>query len=208
MIPRRYRWDVEKWDYYTDNNGRAEFVDYETYLYPFLQPYRPRLTCRPDGERAEKNIDKLIDEDMGFQGSAWFMHKEHFDKRLNGMSTHGYGTFAEEPQEIGLKTQLGPWGGAILRNKKTWYAHYAKPASHWNAPAEIAGRADDKERENGYLYSWDYWWHNRWEQQVETFQDLVDQFWPLRTWPDDWRWLSNQYNRYKLSDLWHTQPQR
>ena len=143
-----------------------------------------------------------IVEDMGFQGSCWFMHRKHFTDRLGPMDSYGYGTFGEEAVELGLKTQLGPWEGAVMRNKKTWYAHWAKPGIHWRTAPEIAGRVTDKEREGSYLYAWDYWWHNRWEEQVHDFQWLVDKFWPLRTWPENWRWLVTQYNRIEIDKLW------
>lgn len=204
VIPRRYWWDAPNWDYKTDNSGNVKFVDYMTYLYPFIKPYRPRLTCRPDYDRTEKNLDNEITEDMGFQGSCWFMHKAHFLGRLGGMDHKSYGTFGEEPQEIGLKTQLGPWHGAVMRNKKTWYAHWGKPQSHWRTDPDVAGRITDQEREASYLYTWDYWWHNKWEDRAHDFEWLVEKFWPLRTWPDNWKWLSTQYTRYKLSELWHT----
>ena len=63
--------------------------------------------------------DSSIDivEEMCFQGSCWFMTRYHYWEFLGGMNSHGYGTFSQEPQEIGLKTWLG--GGAIKVNKKT-----------------------------------------------------------------------------------------
>ena len=197
-VPRRYWLDAPTWTI-----KDKQHVDFMTYIYPFTRPYFPRLTCRPDYQRAERMKDELISEDMGFQGSCWFMHKEHFWKRLGGMNTHGYGTFGEEPQEIGLKTQLGPSEGKIMRNKKTWYAHWSKPGSHWRTDPDIAGRVSDIEREAGYLYAWDFWWHNKLEDRKHDFEWIVDRFWPLRTWPDNWRTLVKQYDRYDLKDLWN-----
>ena len=40
-----------------------------------------------------------------------------------------YGTFVDEPQEIGLKYWLG--GGANKIIKKTWYAHLSKQPHHY-----------------------------------------------------------------------------
>jgi hypothetical protein len=128
------------------------------------------------------------------------MTVEHW-KRLGGMDEYGYGTFSEEPEEIGLKTQLGPWEGKVMRNKKTWYAHWSKPSIHWRTPPDEAGRVTDKEREEGYYYCFDYWWNNRWEERAHDFEWLVDKFWPLPTWPDNWRWLVNQYNRYDTNEV-------
>jgi hypothetical protein len=29
--------------------------------------------------------------------------------------------------------------------------------------------------------------NNRWEKQVKSFEWLIDKFWPVPTWPDDWK---------------------
>lgn len=201
VVPRRFWLDPVRWDYVVDKNGNVGYVDFEAYLWPFIQTYKPRLTCRPYPERADELEHEQISEDMGFQGSLWFMTLEHYRKRLNGLDSHGYGTFAEEPQEIGLKTQLGPWQGAVMRNKNTWYAHWAKPSEHWKTDPEIAGRVTDEEREAGYRYSFDYWWFNRWSERVHDFQWLVDKFWPLRRWPENWREQVRGFTRYLTPDL-------
>ena len=200
VVPRRFWFNAQTWAIIEDK----PHVDAMSYLYPFLRPYRPRLTCRPDTARAERDKDELLVEDMGFQGSLWFMTRKHFE-RLGGMSEYGYGTFAEEPQELGLKTQLGPWKGKVMRNKKTWYAHWSKPSSHWRGNPDEMGRAPDEEREAGYRYCFDYWWNNRWDEQVRSFQWLAEKFWPLPTWPDNWKWEVTQFNRYELSELWQSQ---
>lgn len=195
VIPRRYWFDAPTWTV----NRKKSHIDAMSYRYPFVRPYMPRLTCRPDWPRqAQQSEDDYIVEDMGFQGSCWFMTKEHFVKRLGGMHSYGYGTFGEEPQENGLRTQLGPWEGKVMRNKRTWYAHWSKPGIHWRTDPEKAGRVTDEEREAGYLYCWDYWWNNRWEKQIHDFQWLVDKFWPVYKWPDNWRWLVTQYNRHEI----------
>jgi glycosyltransferase involved in cell wall biosynthesis len=190
VIPRRYYLDAPNWKI-----DQSRHVDAMRYIYPFIRPYKPRLTSRPWYENDREAI--LIDEDMGYQGSCWFTTAKHF-KRLGGFSEHGYGTFADEQEEFGLKTLLGPWEGKIIRNKKTWYAHWAKPSSHWKADPEAAGRVTDEEREAGFYYSFDFWWHNRWPERVHDLEWLVDKFWPLPGWPDDWRWRTTQYNIYEL----------
>ena len=190
VIPRRFWFDATTWKI-----KDKPHVDAMSYIYPFLRPYKPRLTARPDWHRMKMNESKVLVEDMGFQGSCWFMTAAHY-KRIGGMDDTGYGTFVAEPAEIGLKTQLGPWEGAVMRNKKTWYAHWAKPSCHWHEEPEIAGRVTDQEREAGYAYAFDYWWHNRWDDRAHDFQWLVDKFWPLPGWPDNWRWLVKEYKRY------------
>lgn len=190
VIPRRYWFDAPTWSI-TDK----KYVDAMSYIYPFYRPYKPRLAARPDRERQERDKDKMLVEDMGFQGSAWFMTKEHWE-RIGEMDEYGYGTFYGEPEEIGLKTQLGPSGGKVMRNKNTWYAHWGKPPAHWRANPDEAGRVTDYEFYRGQLYTFDYWWNNRWNGQVRNFDWLIERFWPLPGWPDNWRWLEKEYNRY------------
>lgn len=79
-------------------------------------------------EWREKNSDptlkdKLIDDAMSFQGSAWFMKKDYFHF-LELLDEETYGPFWKEAQEIGFKCWLS--GGRVIRNKKTWYAHLHK----------------------------------------------------------------------------------
>jgi len=193
VIPRRFWFDAPTWTV-----KDKPHVDAMSYIYPFFRPYNPRITSRPDKRRQALQEDETLSEDMGFQGSLWFMTAKHF-KRIGGMDETGYGTFSGEPAEIGLKTQLGPWEGAVMRNKKTWYAHWSKPSSHWTAEPEVAGRVTDKEREDGYAYTFDYWWHGRWKERIHDFQWLADKFWPLPGWPDNWRWLVKEYNRYDIN---------
>jgi glycosyltransferase involved in cell wall biosynthesis len=204
VVPRRYWFDAPNWK---KKDKPTEYVDAMAYMYPFARPYKPRLTGRPCDRRMIQQADQMLVEDMTFQGSLWFMHKEHFTKRLGPMDWKSYGTFGEEPQEIGLKTQLGPWEGAIMRNKNTWYAHWSKPGIHWRTDPEIAGRVTDAERENSYVFAFDYWWNNRWEERKHDFLWMVEKFEPMDTWPENWRWLVTRYDRFKIEDLWHTQPQ-
>lgn len=194
VIPRRFWFDAPTWTI-----RDKPHVDAMSYIYPFFRPYKPRLTCRPDERRQSlQSDDDLLIPDMGFQGSCWFMTTRHF-KRIGGMDAEAYGTFGAEPHEIGLKTQLGPWEGLVMRNKKTWYAHWSKPMSHWREKPEIAGRVTDEEREASYKYNFNYWWNNRWEDRIHDFQWLVDKFWPLPGWPENWRWLEKEYTRYDIN---------
>lgn len=120
-----------------------------------------------------------IDETMSFQGSLWFMHRDWWNF-LGGMSEEGYGTFSQEPQEIGNKTWLG--GGAVMTNKLTWYAHLHK--------GKTFGRmysVSSREILAGHKYSGEYWMGNQWEGRIHDIDWLVDRFWPVPTWPEDWR---------------------
>ena len=193
VIPRRFWLDAPSWSI-----KDMPYVDAMVYVYPFTQVYHPRLTARPWPKYAADHADEKITEDMSYQGSMWFMHKAHWE-RIGGMDPNdGYGTFGEEPQEVGLKTQLGPWEGKIMRNKNTWYAHWSKPMSHWRTDPEIAGRVTNEEFKYANAWAFNYWWFNRWEKQVHDFQWLVDKFWPLPNWPENWKWLWPQFDRYPM----------
>jgi glycosyltransferase involved in cell wall biosynthesis len=194
VIPRRYWFDAPTWSI-----KDRPHVDAMYYVYPFNPVYDPRLTARPWPEYAKEHEDELLVEDMSYQGSAYFMHREHWH-RIGGMDFNdGYGTFGEEPQEIGLKTQLGPWEGKVMRNKKTWYAHWSKPSVHWRTDPEIAGRVTNDEFHWANNWCFHHWWYNRWDKQIHDFQWLVDKFWPLPGWPENWRWLEGQYDRYEIA---------
>ena len=193
VVPRRYWFDAPTWSILD-----RPLVDAMRYIYPFRRVYEPRLTARPWPERAEEYKDDALLEDMSYQGSMWFMHRKHFH-RIGGMpSKDGYGTFGEEPQELGLKTQLGPSKGKIMRNKNTWYAHWSKPMEHWRIDPEVAGRVTYAEFTQANGWAFQYWWNNKWEDRVHDFQWLIDKFWPLPGWPENWRWLVEQYDRYPM----------
>lgn len=200
VAPSRFMWDAPTWTFKTDADGTKTRIDAHYYFYPYIRPYNPRLTSRPWPERAEARKDVLIDTDMSCQGSLWFMHRSLFE-RLGGMNEYGYGTFSSEPEELGLKIQLGPVGGEVMRNKNTWFAHWQKPAAQWwNMPADLVGRVSDYERLAGNWYCFDHWYNNRWSGRVHDFEWLIEKFWPVPTWPDNWRALPAQYTRYAVKE--------
>lgn len=175
VIPRRYSLQVEGWC-----RAEKEPIDAMHYFYPYEHPDDLGLHGRPWLERGRERWNILIDEDVTFQGSCWFMSRKHWN-RLGGMSEAGYETFMGEPQEIGFKTQLGPWEGKIVRNKKTWYAHLHKGRT-WGRMYHFT----KSERVRGNAYSFDFWWNNRWEGRKHDIEWLLERFQPMPTWPADW----------------------
>jgi glycosyltransferase involved in cell wall biosynthesis len=176
VIPRRYSLDAEKWE-----RAPKEPIDSMHYFWPYAHPDDLGLHGRPWMQRGRKRKDVLIDEDVTFQGSCWFMHRDHF-KRIGGLSEVGYETFMGEPQEIGFKTQLGQWEGKVIRNKKTWYAHLHKGKTY--------GRMysfSQSERVRGNAHSFDFWWRNRWTERKHDLEWLIEKFWPHPGWPENWR---------------------
>lgn len=176
VIPRRYSLNAEEWKY-----NDKEPIDAMHYFYPYAHPDDLGLHGRPWPDRARGRKDILIDEDVTFQGSCWFMTRSHFDW-LGGLSEYGYETFMGEPQEIGFKTQLGERHGSIMRNKKTSYAHLHKGKQY--------GRMysfSQSERVRGNAYSFDFWWNNRWTERVHDLEWLIDKFPTMPGWPSDWK---------------------
>lgn len=184
VIPRRKRLDAENWC--VQDVGKPD-VDYEYLSWPYHNPGPvPGMHGTIWNERIRARLGKPeydIDENMSFQGSCWFMHREHW-AWLGGMSEDGYGTFIQESQEIGLKTWLSGVG-QVMVNKRTWYAHLHKGKKY--------GRMyffPKSEVESAQHYTTDYWMNNRWGRQTYDLDWLVERFWPVPTWPEDrgaWR---------------------
>lgn len=175
VVPRRKSLDPEQW---CVSKGRPN-IDYHYLSWPYTHPESPGLHGRWWRDRQEQRKDLLIDEEMSSQGSGWFMTRNHWE-RLGGLSEEGYGTFIQEFQEIGMKTWLG--GGKVMVNKKTWYAHLHKGRRYGRG---YSGNAKSWAR--GRLFSADYWVNNRWEARQHDFDWLIERFWPVPTWPENWK---------------------
>lgn len=168
VIPRRNRLDAEHWT--LQEVGKPP-VDYE-YL---SSPSDKGVKGNKWDDRTKERMDTLIDETMSFQGSCWFMTKNHYVNTLGGMSEEGYGGFVREAQEIGLKTFLSD--GRLYTNKKTWYAHLHKGPTY--------GRMyflDKKEMTDGDRYCDDFWFNNRWTEAKRDMAWLIERFMPVPTW--------------------------
>lgn len=178
VIPSRYSLDAENWA--IENNGKPR-RDYHYLCYP--DPNKPHDSGMHGVEwwsRGKERSDPKynIDDNMSFQGSSWFMHADYFHNFLHGMSEVGYGTFTQEPQEIGLKAWLG--GGAVKVNKNLWYAHLHKGTRYGRGYSQ-----SKSEVVQGHLYSARYWMNNEWEDRVHDIEWLIEKFWPVPTWPED-----------------------
>jgi glycosyltransferase involved in cell wall biosynthesis len=176
VVPRRYSLDAERWDIRKEKAP----VDYHYLSYPWAKPEEIGMHGEVWKERAETRKDIMIDDEMSSQGSCWFMTKKHFQRFLGGLSEVGYGRFVQEFQEIGLKAWLG--GGEVKINKNTWYAHLHKGKQY--------GRGyfiNKKEMINGAVYSAEYWMQNKWGKRVHDIEWLIDKFWPVPTWMENWR---------------------
>lgn len=181
VIPRRKRLDAENWA--IEDVGKPD-VDYETLSFPDNPADfgGPGLNGRIWTERIKARLGKPefdIDENLSFQGSAWFMKKDYFYK-LELMDEANYGTFWNEAQEIGFKSWLS--GGKVMVNKKVWYAHLHKGKKY--------GRGynlDHGQLPIGARYTKKWMINQAWDKQTIPFHELIERFWPLPGWPEDWK---------------------
>ena len=121
-----------------------------------------------------------IDDQMTIHGSMWFTTLDHFRNRIGGLDEERFGSFAGEPQEIVLKTWLG--GGRVIINKNTWYAHL-----HSAMQRPRGYRLTKAEMLDGYIASAHYRTENKWEDRIHDFDWLIEKFWPVPSWPKNWR---------------------
>lgn len=201
VIPRRFRLDAESWtiqEYDLDPDGlfipqpgARPPVDYMYLAYPYERPFDK--TCGLHGaewkERAKDRADIQIDDTMSWQGSCYFTTKKFWDEVIGRLDTESYGTFTQEAQEIGNKTWLS--GGRLVVNKKTWYAHM-----HKGKKGKGYGFSNEQYKqhmegtEKGRRFCIDYWTtdkhlidHPNWKP----FSYLMEKFWPVPTWPENWQ---------------------
>lgn len=184
-IPSRYSLDADKWE-----RGRGP-IDYLYLTYPYSDDAlygkgfhgKKWVAGKDMGKdsffKKENDLkDKLIDDIMIFQGSCWFMHRlKFFD--IGCLDTEHYPNgMHQESVELAMKFWLS--GGRVIRNKKTWYAHW-----HKNKSGNYKLSKKSKYESNDY--SADFWMNNRWDKRTKDIGWFVDKFWPIPGWPEDWK---------------------
>lgn len=180
VIPRRVSLDPENWC--IAHTGKPP-VDYEFLSYAWEKPNELGWHGNVWSERAKARRDKpeyMIDDNPTMQGSCWFMPRDLYMKRIHPFQCYGYGNFVQDPQELSFKIWLS--GGRVAVNKKVTYAHLHKGKTY--------GRGyfiDKRKMVFGLLYSVDYWMNNSWPGQTRKFEWLIDYFWPMPTWPENWK---------------------
>ncbi len=177
VIPRRKRLDAENWC--IQDTGKPD-VDYN-----FLSfPDNPAdfggagLNGRIWTEKILERKDILIDEELSFQGSCWFMKKSYFEK-LGLMDEKNWGPFWNEAQELGFRAWLT--GGKVMRNKKTWYAHLHKGKKYgrgYNLDNQWAKMG--AEQANRFFKG-----EKVWEDQKYPLSWLLERFMPMPEWTDE-----------------------
>jgi len=124
--------------------------------------------------RTFERADIMIDDTLTFQGSAWFMTKDWFNKIK--FEVEGFTGWGQEAEELGFKTRLH--GGRVITNKNTYYAHLHKGTTYgrmYHMPK--------KQTKISNAHSYKTWV----EDNKELFIKTIDQFAPLPGWPIDWK---------------------
>lgn len=178
VIPRRYSLDAENWQV---DRSRPSW-DYHYLCFPErgkAHDWGMHGVIWPERRQGRSTPEHEIDDTMSFQGSSWFANRDYFMKHIGFLDDRAetYSTFAQEPQEIGLKYWLG--GGAIKVNKKTWYAHLHKGKRY--------GRMYKPDANTVASHNWSakHWMNNEEPNMIHPISWLVEKFWPVPTWPKD-----------------------
>lgn len=176
-VPRRGRLDPENW---VATETHKPDIDYHYLSYPDNpQDWGGKgLNGKPWPERAVERKDILLDEEMSSQGSCWFMHADYFED-LSLMDEASYGSFWNEFQEIGLKCWLS--GGKVMVNKKAKYLHLHK-GTKYGRGYKLA----ESQLQTGASFTKNWIWNDAWLKQTIPFSWLIEHFWPVPSWPDNW----------------------
>jgi len=198
--PSRYALDEKKWE---KGRGPTEYL-FITYPYKEDNLYGNGLHGKKwigqDG--FGKNMgwdefywreinwkDKLIDDMMTFQGSFWFMAKEHY-LRIGMLDEVHCDLMENEPQELGFKTWLS--GGRCIVNKKTFYAHMHKNERELDSHGRTWKLSYDAMRATGRFQAW-YWMMDKWPSATRKMRWFVEHFWPIPGWPENWEEEGKKY---------------
>jgi hypothetical protein len=189
VTPRFYVLDAMKWQWQDERH-----YDYFYLSCPFTDPRGVRFKAGghwPERTAERENDPQYdIDETPQMHGSGWFVDRNHFLNKMGGfMNVDPFG-HAQEPPYLGLKSWLSPWGGKLMVNKKTWYAHMHQDAT---SRGYIMSR---DQTSLSYKIAVDYWMGNKWEERIHDFDWFVKKFLPMPTWPDNWEDLYTNWKEH------------
>lgn len=181
VTPRFYVLDGATWEWQD-----ARHYDYFYLCCPFTDKRGFRF--KAGGHWPERTAARLVshphlDETPQMHGSGWFVNREFFLNEIGGFPTIDPFGHAQEPPYLGLKTWLGPWGGAVMVNKNTWYAHL-----HQQGDKRGYSMGRQQERAS-YAYHANYWMGNEWAGRKHNMTWFIEKFMPMPSWPDNWREL-------------------
>jgi hypothetical protein len=177
VTPRFYVLNGKTWEWQDDRH-----YDYFYLCCPFTDPRGFRF--KAGGHWPERTAERenkpayIIDETPQIHGSGWFVDRDFFLNKLGGYWTKDPFGHAQEGPYLGLKTWLGPWGGKVMVNKKTWYAHM-----HQDNKVKGYHYTNEEEKHSYDLFA-RYFVGNQWEERVHNFEWFIDEKFPnMPTWP-------------------------
>lgn len=180
VVPRRYTLNEIDWK----RKRAAIFYDYHCLSFPYEREWGCMLM--PTQQRIYN--ERKIDNTMTFTGSAWLANTEYFLKHIGQLDDKTYAFFGGEQVEIGLKYWLG--GGEVKVNKNTWYAHLGKRKDfhlQTNRLSYNLKRSLKVLRSRELLTK--HFVNNEILNMIHPFEWLVEKFWPISGWPENWKEL-------------------
>jgi len=189
-------------------DGQEEYYDYFYLCCPFTDPKGFRFKAGGHWkEKTEQNDPKIgfadsviltsdmhprrwIDETPQIHGSGWFMTKDRYFELGGFPNIDPYG-HAQEPIWLAMKNWMA--GGKVMVNKKCWYAHLHQQGNK-------RGYHMDKAQENrSYDLAARYFvgdkWDDTWPEKKMLFEQFVEKFMPMPTWPENWRELLAEWRK-------------
>lgn len=184
VMPRFYVLDGNTWQWQDDR-----FYDYFHLCCPFIDPRGFRFKAGGHWpERTQERIGDPLDETPQIHGSGWFMTKDRYFELGGFPNIDPYG-HAQEPIWLALKNWLA--GGRVMVNKNCWYAHLHQQGN------KRGYHMDHAQETKSYDIAAKYWvadkWDDTWPEKKMTFEQFVDKFMPMPTWPDNWKEVYNQW---------------
>ncbi len=148
--------------------------------------YFGEFSKRPEGQGE-------ITPTMSLQGSCWMLTREKYWELE--VCDERFGSWGSQGIEVACKTWLS--GGAVMANKKTWYAHmFRTQGGDFSFPYPISA-ADQKKAQD---YARNLFFNNNWPKQVRPLSWLVEKFWPVKGWTEeDLRKLKANTFKFSLS---------
>ena len=170
-------------------DGQEEFYDYFYLCCPFTDP--KGLRFKAGGHWLERTVERLdisIDETPQIHGSGWFMTKDRYFELGGFPNIDPYG-HAQEPIWLAMKNWMA--GSRVMVNKNTWYAHLHQQGN------KRGYHMDHAQEVRSYDLAAKYWigdkWDDTWPKKQMSFGDFINKFYPMPTWPDNWRELLTNY---------------
>ena len=190
MTPRRYSLNEIKWE----RNDSRPTVDYHYFNFPVESKYGYGMFAQSDWSKSHHCRKKfMVDDILTMQASCWLVNRKYYMKHVGFLDDRikTYGCFGGEYIEIGLKYWLG--GGAMKVNKNTWYAHLLKRRCHYND--KLFFKKYKANTMDNRTWSSKHWINNEEPNMIHKFEWLIEKFWPIKTWPDNWQEV---WTNYKL----------